>query len=356
MSLPKESKKFLTDLLKITSVAGMEEDIQHKWLEEMKSSADKLETDVRGNAYAILNPDKKFKIMLAGHCDEIGFVVKRISEEGFIYFDKVGGISPKILPGMQVEVFGYKKKISGIVGCNAQHHGGLKEKIGFGDLFLDCGAKDQKEIEKYVRIGDYATYKSQPEMLMKNRIAARGIDNRSGAFIVGEVIKRLAAEKEKLNVCVYSVSTVSEEVGLQGAYYAAANIEPDMALACDVTFATDYPGVDTTEHGNYALEGGPVLAKGAPINKIINEKLEEAAKAKKIDIQWELTPSGTGTDADRIRFTGKGVPVALVSLPIRYMHAPYEVASLDMMEKEIELICEFIRNLKGDEDLRPVRI
>src|SRR5690606_1824588 len=189
-------------------------------------------------------------------------------------------------------------------------------------------------------------------ILMDGYISARGLDNRTGAFIVAEVLRRLA--KENVQVGVYAASTVNEETNMGGAYFAAAGINPTMAIACDVTFATDYPGVNKNKHGDVRLEKGPVLAKGAPINRKINELLEKTAKRLQMDVQYELTPRHTGTDADKMRYTGKGVPVSLVSLPLRYMHSPVETASFQDMEKEIDLLFTMIKNLTGDESLNPL--
>lgn len=350
----KDAKQFLFDLLSTPSPSGNEWAIQERWMEYVQPYADQIDTDTIGNAIATLNPDASFKILLAGHCDEIGFMINHIEDNGFLRFQKVGGISHKIAPGMKVRILGYKQQIVGVVGANAEHHGGLKDGFSFEDLYIDCGAKDKKEIAAYVQIGDLAVYERETEELLNDRISGRGLDNRTGAFIVAEVLRRLATSRKKTKVGVYSVSTISEEIGLHGAYFAGAGIQPDAAIACDVTFATDYPGVNKSKYGDVKVGGGPVLAKGSPIHPVLNTLLEKAAKRKKYALQYELTPAGTGTDADRIRFTGKGVPVALVSLPLRYMHSPVEVVSLQDIEQEIELLVELIQQLDGKEDLRPV--
>jgi endoglucanase len=345
-------KDFLTQLLSIASPSGAEMDIQKKWMKYVESFADKIKTDGAGNVIGIVNPEAKFKVLLAGHCDEIGFIINRIDEDGFLHFTKLGGASHKPAIGMKVDVLGYGGRITGVVGVNAEHHGGIKDKFEFEDLYIDCGAKSKEEMAKYVQIGDLAVYKRELEFLLNERISGRGLDNRTGAFIVAEVLKNVAGENS--NVGVYAASTVNEETNLGGAYFAAAGIRPDMAIACDVTFATDYPGVDRNKHGEVDLDKGPVLAKGAPINFKINRWLEQAAERKAINLQYELTPRTTGTDADKMRLTGKGVPVALVSLPLRYMHAPVETVSLKDIEDEITLLTDMILNLQGDEKVGPL--
>ena len=350
--MDKSSKKFLYEMLNTHSPSGYENDIQKKWIAYTKKFADKVVTDIGGNAVAVLNPDAKFKIMLAGHCDEIAFIVSRIDENGFIRFNPVGGISHKVAPGLTVEILGRKNILTGVIGVNAEHHGGLGEKFEFEDLFFDCGFKDKKEAQKHIRIGDYAVYRNQITELKNGMISSKGLDNKTGSFIVAEVIRKLSGKK--LNTGVYSVSTTGEEIGLQGAFFAASSVEPDIAIACDVTWATDYPGVNNAKYGDYPLNGGPVLAKGAPINRKINKMLENAASRLKMKVQIELTPRVTGTDADRIRFTGKGVPVALVSLPIRYMHSPVETVSLKAIDEVTDLLCAFISDLTGQENFKPL--
>ncbi|UFT98188.1 M20/M25/M40 family metallo-hydrolase [Radiobacillus kanasensis] len=345
-------KDFLLELLSTPSPSSMEMDIQKKWMNYIEPYADDILTDHAGNAIAVLNPQAEFKVLLAGHCDEIGLIINRIDEQGYLYVQKVGGVNPKAAVGMKVTILGYGKTLTGVIGVNAQHHGGIKGDFELEDLFIDCGAKSKEEIEKLVQIGDLAVYKREPEILMDRYISGRGLDNRTGAFIVAEVLRRLS--KEKLNVGVYSASTVNEETNMGGAFFAAAGIEPTMAIACDVTFSTDYPNVNKSKYGDIRLENGPVLAKGAPINRKINMLLENTAQSLNMQVQYELTPSATGTDADMMRRTGRGVPVSLVSLPLRYMHSPVETASFRDMEEEIELLVTMIKNLTGKENLNPL--
>ncbi|WP_067725680.1 M20/M25/M40 family metallo-hydrolase [Oceanobacillus damuensis] len=346
------NQEFLLELLKTASPSSMEMEIQKKWINYVRDFAHEVRTDNAGNAIGVLNPDAPFKILLAGHCDEIALVINRIDADGYLHFDKMGGINPKAAVGMRVTILGYKGTVTGVIGVNAQHHGGLKNDFGLEDLFIDCGYKSKEEAAKHVQIGDLGVYKTEPEILMDRYVAGRGLDNRTGAFIVAEVLKQLAEKDVKVGV--YAASTVNEETNMGGAYFAAAGIEPTMAIACDVTFATDYPGVNKNKYGDIRLEGGPVLAKGAPINVKINRLLEQAAKKLNMDVQYELTPRMTGTDADKMRLTGKGVPVSLVSLPLRYMHSPVETASIKDMEEEIDLLVTMIANMTGEESLNPL--
>ncbi|MFD2208164.1 M20/M25/M40 family metallo-hydrolase [Virgibacillus halophilus] len=346
------NKGFLMDLLTTPSPSSNEMEIQKKWMNYVSDFADEIRTDTAGNVIGILNPDADFKVLLAGHCDEIALIINRIDDNGFLHFEKMGGINPKAAVGMRVTVLGYQNTMTGVIGVNAQHHGGIKDGFDLGDLFIDVGCKTKEEAARFVQIGDLAVYKTEPEILMNRYLAGRGLDNRTGSFLVAEVLRLL---KEKgVQVGVYAASTVNEETNMGGAYFAAAGIMPTMALACDVTFATDYPGVDKNKHGDVKLEAGPVLAKGAPINIKINRLLEKAAEKLDMQLQYELTPRVTGTDADKMRYTGRGVPVALVSLPLRYMHSPVETVSLKDLEDEIELLVTMISDLTGTESLKPL--
>lgn len=350
--MSEKNTDFLMELLNTASPSSYEMPIQKKWMEAMKPYADEIRTDHAGNVIAVKNPEAEMKVMLAGHCDEIALVVNRIDDDGYVYIDKMGGVNPKAAIGMKVDILGTHGRLSGVIGVNAQHHGGIKGDFDLSDLFIDCGAKFREEVTEYVQIGDLAVYRRTPEVMMDRYVTGRGLDNRTGQYIVGEVLRRL--HQTDVNVGVYAASTVNEETNMGGAYFAAAGVEPSMAIACDVTFATDYPGVDKKIHGDVELEKGPVLAKGAPINRNINQLLEKAAGEKEISLQYELTSRATGTDADRMRLTGKGVPVSLVSLPLRYMHSPVETASLEDIEECIELLVTFISNLSGEESLNPL--
>ena len=346
--MEKSSKEFLLKLLRTHSPSGDEVIIQRAWLDYVKKFA-KVDTDTVGNAYGFINPNAKFKVMLAGHCDEISLIINNVDERGYIWFTNCGWINPKMLPGMKVDVIGYGNQIiKGIVNTTAQKD----EQVTIENCFIDCGFKNDKKLKKLVRIGDYAVYQCDPEIIGDNRVICKALDNKTGAFIVAEVLRKLS--KKKINVGVYSVSTTGEETNSRGAFMAASKLKPNMAIACDVTFDNEVPG-GHGENAVCAIGKGPAISFGSPINRKINDLLEKAAKKKKIPYQLELTPDRTHTDADKIMYTGDGVPVALLSLPIKYMHSPVEMADLDDIDKTIDTIVTMIENLKGNEDLRPIK-
>ncbi len=347
-----QQMNFLKELIKTPSPSGDEIAIQKKWMSYVKPFVHRIETDHSGSAIGVLNPDAPFKVMLAGHCDEISFMVTYIDDKGLIYVTKAGGINPKLALGMRVQILHGDEVTYGVVGVKAEHQGGSKGEVKVEDIYIDCGADSKEVLEGKVATGDYVIYDMDMAHLMNDRIVGRALDNRTGAFIVAEVLRRLSTET--LSVGVYGVSTVNEETTMGGAHFAACHINPSLGIACDVTFATDYPGLDPKKDGDVKLGGGPVLAKGSQVNTKINDLLKVAARELNQPLQWEITARGTGTDADKIRFSGKGIPVALVSLPLRYMHSPSEVVSLLDIESEIDLLVRFIKNLSGEENLKPL--
>lgn len=338
-------RNFLHEILNTPSPSGEEFTLQRRWREYIGEYADRVEADNVGNVYAYLNPESNFKVLLAAHCDEIGFMVRKIDEKGYLYLEKVGGISPKPALGMKVRI----GEIRGVIGVNAEHHGGDKGELTFEKIYVDCGFRDKKHALENVRVGDMGVYDIEAFDLSDKKLASKALDNKSGVFIMTEVLKRLSGENIKVGVV--GVSTVNEETNMGGAYFAASRVKPDMAIALDVTFTGDYP---ESADLDIKLGGGPVLAKGAPINKKILEHLERTAESFKIGVQLELTPKNTGTDGDAIRKTGGGVPIGLISLPLRYMHAPYEVCSIEDIESEIELIAHAILALEENFNLCPL--
>ncbi|HAE39206.1 MAG TPA: endoglucanase [Candidatus Riflebacteria bacterium] len=350
--MDKTARDFFCCLLRAHSPSGDESAHQRIWLDYVKTFA-QVETDHSGNAIGALNAAAPFKVLLAGHSDEIAMLVKRVDERGFIYFTSAGGIKPALLPGLKVDILGYNGKVGGVIGFNRKSDTDAPSKPKCEDYFIDCGFSSKKEVEKFVRVGDYILYQSEPELFNKDKLVCKGLDNKTGSFIVAETLRKLS--RQKLKVGVFAVSTTGEETNMRGAHCAGAVIQPNMGIACDVTYNTDTPGEDAQNPSEILLGKGPALSVGSPINRRINELLEKSAKKLKMPLQFELTPGRTCTDADRIMFSGNGVPVALVSLPLRYMHSPIEMASIKDIDAVIELLSATIASLTGKEDLRPLK-
>ncbi|MDN5279164.1 MAG: hypothetical protein PWR01_3129 [Clostridiales bacterium] len=350
--MEKSAQNFLFKLLETPSPSGNEAEFQKVWINYVKKFA-KIDTDEAGNVIASINPEADFKVLISGHADEICMTVTKIDENGFVRFTNAGGINPHVLAGLQVEILGFAKTIPGVIGFTLNNSRELPDKPKCKDFYIDCGAKKASELKKYIRTGDYIVYRSSPQLMLNDRIVCKALDDKTGSFIVAEVIRKLS--RKKVKVGVFGVSSTGEETNMRGAYFAGARIKPNIGIACDVTFNTDTPGSDEGNPPEVALDKGPALSVGSPVNVKVNELLEKAAKRLKMNLQFELTPSRTCTDADQIHFSGKGVPVALVSLPVRYMHSPIEMASLKDIDAIVELLVETIAKLTGKEDLRPVK-
>lgn len=344
------NKDFLYTLLDSMSVSGHEIELQKKVIAEMTPHCDKIITDYTGNVISVLNPDAPFKVLLAGHIDEIGLIVTHIQGDGLLRVTKAGGIRPHVYPGHQVVVHGYAQTVYGSVVHNKDSG---KAELAPGDLVIDIGAKDGEDARRYVQEGDPIHLNTYHQEMLNGYLSARAVDDRGGAFIVLEALKR--AKEKGCRIGVYAATTVGEETTMRGAHWAASAVMPNVGIAVDVTYAQDYPGTKPHESGDVRLGGGPVICNSSIANKKVNELLKSCAQAKGIPYQMESFVGRTGTDADKIHFAGSGVVTALVSLPLRYMHSPSEVCHLDDIENAIELLSEFLCSIDENTDIDPFR-
>lgn len=352
--MDKELKNFFSNLVEAPSPSGFEEPAQEVYRKFVKKYSDEVKTDIHGNVIALRKGTGKLKLMIAGHADEIGFMVNFIDNNGFIYFRPIGGVDPSLLPGLKVDIYTKKGKIRGVVGRKAIHMMEKEEKSKspkMKDLWIDIGAKDKKQAEDIVDIGDPITYQLGMEEMQNNLVLTKATDNKAGVFAAGALLKYLADEKIEANL--YCVSSVQEELGLRGARTSAFGIAPELGLAFDVTTATDHPSTDKKKYGDIALNKGPVISKGANINPVMLRMLVETAKKKNIDYQIEAAPRATGTDANIIQLTRSGVATGLISFPNRYMHTPIEIVSLKDIENAVHLAGEFVKKLNDQIDFTP---
>lgn len=351
-----ESLEFLKAIVNVPSPSGYEEHAAEIYRQYTKRFADEVRTDTHGNVIAILNPKAKMKIMLAGHMDEIGFIVHYISEDGMRYFSTIGGQDSAIMVGQRVWVHG-NKRVAGVIGRKAIHlldDEERKKKPDVRDLWIDIGASNRAEAEKVVSLGDVATYQYEFQEMLGDRVTARGFDNKMGAFVVAEAL-RLLKSKKGLNsgVGVYAVATVQEEIGLRGARTAAYGIDPQTGLAVDVNHAVDYPGVSKTRYGQLDVGKGPSVMRGANINPVVFKMITEAGKADKIPFQVDVAPGGTGTDANAMQISRSGMATGLLGVPLRYMHTPCEILSLTDVEDCARLMAAYCRAVKPNTDFTP---
>ena len=345
------NKEFLYSLLDSMSVSGHEIPLQKKVIAEMTPCCDEIRTDYTGNVISILNPDAPFKVLLTGHIDEIGMIVTHIQDDGLLRVARSGGIYHSTYPGHQVVVHGYAGTVYGTVVHSKDTE---KAELKDSDLYIDIGAKNAEDARKYIQEGDPIHLNTYHQEMLNGYLSARAIDDRGGAFIVLEALKR--AKEKGCKIGVYSATTVGEETTMRGAYWAGSNIQPDVAIAVDVTFAKDYPGTDPKDSGDVRLGNGPVLCNSSIANKKVNELRKTCAREKGIPYQVESYMGSTHTDADKIHFSGTGVTTTLVSLPLRYMHSPSEVCCLDDIENSIELLSEFLCRIDENTDLDPFHI
>jgi len=352
--MEKEQKEFIKRFMDSMSPSGYEEDSARIWKERTKVFADEVKTDVHGNTAGVLNKNGSPRVMLAGHIDEIGYMVKFIDKEGFIYFSPIGGIDYHLVPGQRVLIKTRKGKIHGVTGRKPRHlqEGDEVNKIISPDnVWIDIGAKNEKEAKSLVEVGDPAVPAVGFEELRGDRIVARGFDDRIGAFIVSEVLRVLS--KKKPQAAVYGVATVQEELGTRGAQTSAYGISPDIGIAIDVTFAMDMPGADKKKIGDIKIGGGPVIARGPNINAKVFDLFVKIAREKKIKYQVEGISGPTGTDARIIQLTKSGVATGLISIPNRYMHSPVELVSTTDLDNITKLISEFILRVNKKMDFTP---
>ena len=350
-----KAKKFLEELLMTCGPSGFEFEQAKVYRDYLKPFAHDIRTDVLGNTIARLNPDAKFQFMLSGHYDEIGFQVVSIMPQGLVSFRPVGGIDPLTLPGTGVEILTEKGHIPGVIGRKPIHLQTPDERKAvpkIEDLWIDIGAEDQKAAAKLVQVGDPVAFSRNFEMLSKTCVHSKSLDDKIGAFVIAEAFRQLS--KRKIKVGVACVGTVQEELGLRGAITGAFGVNPDAAIAVDVGFATDVPGIKPELLGDIKLGAGAELQRNADNNPPLLNRILKAAAKHKIPYQMTTGHRATGgTDTAAIQMTRGGVATALISIPNRYMHTPAEICDLRDVESAVDLIVETIASLTGKETFIP---
>lgn len=353
-TLRKESFDFLQRMLATPSPSGYEQPAQKIWSDYTRAFAT-VTNDVKGNAIGAINPGGKPRIMFAGHCDEIGFIVRYINDQGFLAFGALGGFDEPIIPGRQVVIHTTKGPVRGVIGKPPIHLMSADDRnrgASIDDLWIDIGAKDKKDAESLVMLGDPVTY---PESFMELRdgvYVARAFDDRIGSFIIAETLRELSRSRG-LAAMVCGVSTVQEEIGAGGARTSAFDLDPLVGIAIDVTHAADQPGVERKNVGDVVLGGGPVISRGAHCNPRVFDLLVKVAKERGIPYQIDISPSRTGTDADVIHISRAGVAAGVVSIPLRYMHTPVETLRMSDVLNTIRLLVAFSEAVKENTSFLP---
>jgi endoglucanase len=348
------AKKFFQQVLETPSPSGYEEPVQRIVRDYAGKFADEVRTDLHGNVIACVNPGKPLRLMFAGHCDQIGLLVTFINDNGFIYTNTIGGWDPQQLIGQRMTIHTADGPVPAVISRKPIHlldEEERKQVVKLKDMWLDIGAKSRDEAAKVVRVGDPVTLELGYQEMRNNLANSPGMDDKTGLWVCLEAARR--AKAKKLNVSVYAVSTVQEEIGLRGAHTSAYGVDPQVGIAVDVTFSTDCPTIEKNQEGDIKLGGGPVLHRGPNMNPIVVERLRSAADAGDIPVQWNAIGRATGTDAGAIQMARAGVATGLVSIPNRYMHSAVEMCSLEDIDRAADLLAAFAAGLEADADFTP---
>ncbi len=353
-TITNESKKFLKKYLNNASPTGFETPGQKMWLEYIKPYIDDYMVDNYGTVVGIVNPKAQYKVVIEAHADEISWFVHYITDEGFIYVRRNGGSDHMIAPSKRVNIHTDKGIVKAVFGWPAIHTRHDKDpKPSTKNITLDCGCSSKEEVEKLgVHVGCVATFEDEFMLLNKNRYVSRALDNRIGGFMIAQVARLLKESKTKLPFGLYIVNSVQEEIGLRGAQMIAQKIKPDVAIVTDVCHDTGTPLIDKKEQGDFKGGKGPVLTYGPAVQTNLLKLIINAAEKQKIPFQRLAASRSTGTDTDAFAYSNEGVPSALISLPIRYMHTTVEMTHEEDVENTIELILESIKSIKNGQDFR----
>lgn len=343
---------FLRKLLDTPGPSGFETAPAAVWREEAQAFAE-VSGDVHGNSIAVVNPEGAPTIMLAGHIDEIGVIVTYIDDDGFVYFGPIGGWDPQVLVAQRIRFAGRDGDVLGVVGKKPIHliKPDEREKASkMTDLWVDIGATSKTQALAMLSIGDPGVIDSRTIDLPNDRIVSRSIDDRIGAFVVLEALRRYAADPGDARVV--AVATTQEEIAYHGggAKVGAARVDPAMAIVVDVTFATDHPSVEKKEIGEHKIGGGPVLTRGSIVSPVVFRLLRDTAESLRMPYSVHAAGRDTGTDADAIHLSRGGVATALLSVPNRYMHSPNEMVSLVDLDRAATLIAAACKAVNAETD------
>lgn len=347
------SVAFLKQLVATPGPAPDEAAAARVWRTEANRFADRVWSDVRGNAYAVLEGGEP-RVLLAGHIDEIGVMVCHIDDQGFLFFAAVGGWDTQVLVGQRIRLRGRNGDLIGVIGKKPIHlmKASDREKVSqIPDMWIDIGVRSKAEALELVRIGTTGVIDAPIYDMPQGRLVSRSIDNRIGAFTVLEALRLLATERPQASVA--AVATAQEEITFGGAQVAAYSFNPQVAIAVDVTFATDHPEIEKKQHGDVTLGGGPVIARGSAGSPVLFDMLIGLAEREHIPYQVQITPAYTATDADVINIARGGVATAVISIPNRYMHSPNEMIQLSDVAHAARLIAAFVRSITPETSFIP---
>ncbi len=356
--LTKNSLDFLERYLNNPSPTGFESEGQKLWLSYLKPYIDDHFVDAYGTAVGVINPSAKYKVVIEAHADEISWFVHYITKEGFIYVRRNGGSDHIIAPSKRVNIHTDKGIVKAVFGWPAIHvRNGKNDPVpSLDNIFLDCGCNSKDEVEKLgVHVGCVITYEDEFMVLNERTFVGRALDNRMGGFMIAEVARLLKEQKVKLPFGLYITNSVQEEVGLRGAEMIVERIRPDLAIVTDVTHDTQTPMMSKIQNGDVACGQGPVLSYAPAVHNNVLKHIVTTAQKEKIPFQRMAASRATGTDTDAFAYGAAGVPSALISLPLRYMHTTVESVSRADVENVIRLILASVKGLKAGHDMRYIK-
>lgn len=357
-------KNFLLKYINTDSPSTYEKEAQEVWIKEMKPYVDKVISDNYGNVALLIRskksktPFKKsktpFKVVIDAHADEIGWIVKDITDDGFIKIQRNGGTDNDITSGSQVKILTDNGKVNGFFGSSAIH---LKDrdktsKVKQEDLFIDVGAFKKEDVEKLgIQIGNFIVVNREAKIMNDKFVVGKSLDDKIGGFIHSEVIKKIKKNKIKLPYDLYIVNSVQEEVGLRGAKMITETINPDMAIAFDVTFDTTTPGIDKSKHGDYKMGEGVVFRQGSDVHNNFLKFLKGVAIDNNISYKVQVGGAG-GTNTFAYYLSNGGVVTATLSIPLRYMHTQNEMVMLDDVQSAIDFYIKALQKIKYNHNFK----
>lgn len=345
-----QSLNFFRNYINTPSPVGFEYTGQKLWVDYIRPFVDTMFTDPYGTAVGAINPSNQFKVVIEAHVDEISWFVNYITNEGIIYLKRNGGVDHQIAPAQRVIIHGKKGPVKAVFGWPAIHtriNTADKETVAkVENLFLDCGARNKKEIEDLgIHVGCVVTYQDGFDELAYDYFIGRAFDNRIGGFMIAEVARLLKENKKKLPFGLYVVNAVQEEIGLRGAEMIARRIKPNIAIITDVTHDTSTPMINKMVEGETACSKGPSLSYGPAVHNKLLQFVENVAEKAKIPVQLRAVSRSTGTDTDSFAYANDGCPSVLISIPLRYMHTTVEMIHRDDIEQTIRLMYETLLSL-----------
>ena len=351
-----KSREFLYKYLNNCSPTGFESEGQKIWIDYLKKYVDEWHLDNYGTAYGVINPGQDYKVVIEAHADEIAWYVNYVNDNGFIYVIRNGGSDHIIAPSKRVKIHTSNGIVKGVFGWPAIHVRRGKDATlspTTENIFIDVGAKDKDEVAKMgIEVGDVITFEDELTEINHHYFAGRALDNRMGGFCIAEVARMIKEKKLKLPYSLYIVNAVQEEIGLRGAEMIANTIKPNLAIITDVCHDTSTPMIKKTEQGEIFCGKGPSLTVSPAVHNIVLHLIKEVAKAKKIPYQMSASSRSTGTDTDSFAYSNGGVPSALISIPLRYMHTTVEMAHKNDIDNVIKLIFETLKEVKKGQSFK----